>query len=293
MHIPKPLLEKYNKPVPRYTSYPPANHFTSDISHARFIELVETSNQDEPANISFYVHIPFCAQICLYCGCNSMRIQKEELIEQYIEALKKEITIVTAHIDKNRKISQIHYGGGTPNVIDVKYLKELNTLLSEEFQFIENPEIAIECHPAHLDFAYVDALVDAGFNRISMGVQDLDEKVLSAVHRLPSRLPMRELVAYIREKYPKLGLNLDFIYGLPGQTKESFLATIAEAIEIRPDRLVTFSYAHVPWVKKYQLALEKIGLPTAEDKMEMFALSRKLLIQSGYVAIGMDHYVLP
>lgn len=258
MHIPKSLLEKYNKPVPRYTSYPPANHFTSDISHARFIELVETSNQDEPANISFYVHIPFCAQICLYCGCNSMRIQKEELIEQYIEALKKEITLVTAHIDKSRKISQIHYGGGTPNVIDVKYLKTLNTLLSEEFQFIEHPEIAIECHPAHLDFAYVDALVDAGFNRISMGVQDLDEKVLAAVHRLPSRLPMRELVAYIREKYPKLGLNLDFIYGLPGQTKESFLATITEAIEIRPDRLVTFSYAHVPWVKKHQLALEKI-----------------------------------
>ena len=126
-----------------------------------------------------------------------------------------------------------------------------------------------------------------------MGVQDFDEKILANVHRLPSRLPIEDLMKYIREKHPELGVNLDFIYGLPGQTTESFLATIERAIQIHPDRLVTFSYAHVPWVKKYQLALEKIGLPTAEDKMEMFARSRALLRESGYIEIGMDHYVLP
>lgn len=293
MHIPKPLLDKYNTPVPRYTSYPPANYFHAGVTSEQYLELIESSNHDEPSNISFYVHIPFCAQICLYCGCNQIKLGEKSAVDIYLEALKKEIQTITAHLDKNRKVSQIHYGGGTPNILTTDQLWAINDIFHSQFEFTENPEIAIECHPAHLDFAYIDGLVNAGFNRISIGVQDFDERILANVHRLPSRLPIEDLVTYIREKHPELGVNLDFIYGLPGQTTESFLATIERAIQIRPDRLVTFSYAHVPWVKKYQLALEKIGLPTAEDKMEMFARSRAFLRESGYIEIGMDHYVLP
>ena len=211
----------------------------------------------------------------------------------YLESLKKEIRTIIAHLDKKRKVSQIHYGGGTPNILTVAQLAEINAIFREEFQFIDNPEIAIECHPAHLDLEYIDGMVRAGFNRISMGVQDFDEQILAHVHRLPSKFPIEELVNYMRKNHSHVGINLDFIYGLPGQTTESFLRSIEQAIHIHPDRLVTFSYAHVPWVKKYQLALEKIGLPTAEDKMDMFARSREVLRQSGYIEIGMDHYVLP
>lgn len=293
MKIPKLLLEKYNTPVPRYTSYPPANHFHSGITTEQYLSLIEDSNRDNPQNISFYIHIPFCAQICLYCGCNQIKLGEKSIVDNYLIALEKEIRTIIARLDKNRKVSQIHYGGGTPNILTPKQLQYINDIFRREFSFTENPEIAIECHPAHLDRDYIDGLVVAGFNRISMGVQDFDEKILAHVHRLPSRLPIEELVHYIRETYPKLGVNLDFIYGLPGQTIESFTSTIERAIGIHPDRLVTFSYAHVPWVKKYQFALEKIGLPTAEDKMEMFAQTRELLMKNWYVEIGMDHYVLP
>lgn len=293
MKIPKPLLEKYNTPVPRYTSYPPANYFHAGITSEQYLELIETSNHDEPSNISFYVHIPFCAQICLYCGCNQIKLGEKNVVDNYLIALEKEIRTVIARLDKSRKVSQIHYGGGTPNILTTEQFGHINDIFRAEFDFIENPEIAIECHPAHLDREYIDGLVAAGFNRMSIGVQDFDEGILANVHRLPSKLPLEELVGYIREQHPELGVNLDFIYGLPGQTTESFLATIERAIQIHPDRLVTFSYAHVPWVKKYQLALEKIGLPTTEDKMEMFARSRALLEKSGYIEIGMDHYVLP
>lgn len=293
MHIPKPLLDKYNTPVPRYTSYPPANYFHAGITSERYLDLIESSNHDEPSNISFYVHIPFCSQICLYCGCNQIKLGEKSAVDTYLEALKKEIRTITTRLDKNRKVSQIHYGGGTPNILTTDELVEINDIFRSQFEFTPDSEIAIECHPAHLDHDYIDGLVRAGFNRISMGVQDFDEHILANVHRLPSKLPIEDLVTYIREKHPELGVNLDFIYGLPGQTTESFLVTIERAIQIHPDRLVTFSYAHVPWVKKYQLALEKIGLPTAEDKMEMFARSRARLAQSGYIEIGMDHYVLP
>ncbi len=285
-------LEKYNRPVPRYTSYPPANHFTPDFGQDDYRDLIIRSNNAAQKHIAAYIHIPFCRQLCHYCGCNSCKLTDEKVVKQYVDSLKQEILNVTGLIDKNRKVSQIHFGGGTPNAIDSDFLKEIIGMISENFNFIEEPEIAIECHPGYLDIQYLQDLKYSGVNRFSLGVQDFNPEVLKTINRTPSVLPIKDLIDFIR-KDPKASVNLDFIYGLPGQTVNSFAETINKAIELRPDRLVTFSYAHVPWIKKSQLILEKSGLPDADQKMAMFTKASGLLQDAGYIPVGLDHYVLP
>lgn len=289
----KLLIEKYNTAVPRYTSYPPANFFNSEMNDTLFVELVEKSNQTETEKIAIYIHIPFCHKICFYCGCNATRSKDSDQIHRYIQAVKKEILLLASHLDKSRKVSQIHYGGGTPNSIDVKYLEELNQLIFDNFEFIDRPEIAIECHPGYLDELYLQRLLNARFNRFSLGIQDFDETVLDNVNRTPAAMPVEDIVKFIRMDNPSNSVNLDFIYGLPGQTVESFCKSIQRAIVINPDRLVTFSYAHVPWLKKHQQILEKKGLLTSDQKLDVFMASRALLTANGYEAIGLDHYVKP
>jgi len=287
------ILQKYNVPVPRYTSYPTANQFREGMTGESFAQLVKTSNQHEPKHLSFYVHIPFCAKICHYCGCHALRLQNPELVVAYKNALLKEIEQVTALIDPDRKIAQIHFGGGTPNAVEVGFIREIVDALRKRFSTIEAPEIAIECHPGLLDFPYADQLLDIGFNRFSLGIQDFNAEVLKTVNRMPSKMPVEALMEYLRKRNPKVSVNLDFMYGLPGQTVESFRETIRQAVRIAPDRLVTFSYAHVPWLKKHQQILERAGLPAAEEKTEMFLASRGILTESGYIPIGLDHYVRP
>jgi len=293
MKISEELLNKYNVPVPRYTSYPPANHFKDTFSDNDYLQILKSSNSGKPENIAIYIHIPFCEKICFYCGCNACSIGNGNMVEPYLDALRKEIEMVSQHIDRKRLVSQVHYGGGTPNSIDASSIRKLNDYLFSEFKFIDNPEIAIECNPAYLDKKYIDNLIDAGFNRFSLGIQDFDHEILRKVNRQPSAIPPSELVAYIKSESGNAGVNFDFIYGLPGQSVSSFTRTMQIAADIRPDRLVTFSYAHVPWLKKHQLILEKRGLPSAENKTNMFLSAYDLLKKSGYEPIGLDHFVLP
>ena len=293
MKITDYLLNKYNVPVPRYTSYPPANHFKTAFTEGDFIEMVRDSNSQKPENIAIYIHIPFCKRICHYCGCNSCHIGDGSLVAPYIDTLKKEIRLVSRFIDKKRRVSQVHYGGGTPNAIDFSFLKGINELLYSEFSFIQNPEIAIECDPASLDLNYIDNLISAGFNRMSFGIQDFNREVLRMVNRRPPAISPDELLKHIKSVNSNIGVNFDFIYGLPGQSVESFSESMQMAAEIRPDRLVTFSYAHVPWVRKQQSILEKRGLPGAEEKTNMFLSANDILTRSGYEPIGLDHFVLP
>lgn len=292
MQIPEYLLSKYNAAVPRYTSYPPANHFRV-FSEREHVDLINGSNHKQPRNIAFYIHIPFCKRICYYCGCNSCSLGKGNQVDAYMNAVKKEIRMVSAMLDKTRKVSQVHYGGGTPNAIDLRYLGEINELIRSEFSFIDDPEIAIECNPEHMDFNQVDDLLSAGFNRISLGIQDFSHDVLKLVNRGIPHVPPSELFGYIKEKNSGVSVNLDFIYGLPGQTAGSFVETIQKAIEIKPDRMVTFSYAHVPWLKRHQLILEKKGLPGTAEKMQMFLSTYRMLNNAGYRPLGLDHFVLP
>ncbi len=284
------LLEKYNYPVPRYTSYPPANFFTEEFGADRYLKAVDESNNWNPQNISIYIHIPFCLKMCYFCGCNSYALRKEDVVDSYVKALLLEIKMVTGRLDKSRKVSQIHYGGGTPNAIPVEYLQEINALLFSTFEFIPDPEIAIEVNPAYLTFEQMDGLKKAGFNRFSLGIQDFHTEVLDAVNREKPGMPVEEIIAYLKKDSPKMAVNLDFIYGLPKQTAANFAETIRKAIELKPDRLVTFSYAHVPWVSKIQKKLEKEGLPASDDKIKMYEAAYDLLTHNGYEAIGMDHY---
>jgi len=293
MEIVEDLLEKYNMPVPRYTSYPPANYFKNDFSENEYLELLKISNTGWLENISLYIHIPFCKKICYYCGCNACAMGKGEWVKPYLKALRKEMEMVLGHMDTNRLVSQIHYGGGTPNALSADSLKEINEFIFSNFNLIESPEIAIECNPAYLDYEYIDALKACGFNRFSLGIQDFDNEILKQVNRDPSKIPVNDLIQYLKKDRPDISVNLDFIYGLPGQTVETFSKTIHQAAKLRPDRLVTFSYAHVPWMKKHQLILEKKGLPEADEKMKMFLAANEILTAAGYNSIGLDHYVLP
>jgi oxygen-independent coproporphyrinogen-3 oxidase len=292
MKVDKNLLEKYNVPVPRYTSYPPANHFTDEFTQDEFKNIIIDSNSGKPEHIAVYIHIPFCEKICFYCGCNTCSLGSGSQIKPYIEALLKEIKMVSQHLDKSRKLTQIHFGGGTPNSIPSSYINQIIELIFEEFNVSPDAEIAMECHPAHLDKNYINDLINAGFNRISLGIQDLNLSVLKNVNRDPSAMPVQEIIDLFKSAKHKININLDFIYGLPGQNVESFSKTMNEAIALKPERLVTFSYAHVPWVKKNQLILEKKGLPSPEQKVDMFLTATSILNANGYKSLGLDHFVL-
>lgn len=285
------LVEKYNVSVPRYTSYPPANFFR-ELQPSDYLEAVSRSNNEGTKLISFYIHMPFCRRLCHYCGCNSYIMPSNgDTVNRYIEAIHKEIDIVEAHLDKSRPISQIHFGGGSPTAMPVSVLKEINDHLLSLFPTIEKPEIAVECHPGYLTESDWQQLTESHFNRFSLGIQDLNDKVLDAVGRTPSNLPLDVIMTILRQAGATV--NMDFLFGLPYQTADSFAKNIERAIELRPDRLVTFSYGHVPWVFKRQMILEKHGLPATEEKQRMYEVASAMLHEAGYKSIGLDHFVLP
>ena len=292
MKISRELLQKYNVQGPRYTSYPPANFFSADFGAPDFEKALQQSNNEAPENISLYIHIPFCTKRCLFCGCNTHTYPGKALVKEYIDAVIKEIVLFTRYINTGRKVTQIHFGGGTPNAVSNDYILQIMEHIRNVFSVREDCEIAVEWNPAYIDFTDVDFYLRQGFNRFSLGVQDFNEEVLKAVNRDSSKIPVNELVGHIKQ-HSGTGVNLDFIYGLPLQTAKSFLETIRLAVEISPDRLVTFSYAHLPALKKHQHALEKYHLPDAAEKLQMLTESAEFLTGSGYVAIGMDHYAKP
>ena len=292
MSVSSESLNKYNVSGPRYTSYPPANFFNDAFSVSDYIDELKASNSQKPRDISIYIHIPFCPCRCHFCGCSTVIAQKKSVLERYIAAMKVEISNVSSHLDLRRKVTQIHWGGGTPNSIEMIFIKEIMDHIRGIFTISEYAEIAMECSPAYLEYSDIDQLAEMGFNRMSLGIQDFREDVLKVVNRMGPKYPVKEIVEYLRTKGFR-GINLDFIYGLPLQNAESFAETLKQAIAIRPDRIVTFSYAHVPWVKKAQKQLEKIGLPGPDEKMQMLVNSIAQLEEAGYISIGIDHFVLP
>lgn len=292
MQIRKDLILKYNQPGPRYTSYPPANYFHDNITVDDYKKAIIQSNHEQPQSISLYVHIPFCPRLCHFCGCTTSSSKNVDLFRNYVDVVKKEINCVADLLDHNRKVTQIHWGGGTPNSIPLEMVKEIMDLFKARFKFEEYAEIAMECSPAYLELEHLDQLAAMGFNRLSLGIQDFNNEVLEIVNRDPSKHPVEDLVKRMKQNGFK-GVNLDLIYGLPGQTLENFQKSIEKVIEINPDRLVTFSYAHVPWVKKAQSVLEKVGIPSADEKLVLMETAFDLLTENGYMPIGMDHYAKP
>lgn len=288
----KELLIKYNESGPRYTSYPPATFFDSKFSNSDHERHVIESNNENPSNISIYIHIPFCPQICHFCGCTTESGYTKPFLERYVDAVIKEINHVAKKIDKKRKVTQVHWGGGTPNAISYRYIEKITNKLYDEFKFASSYEMAIECNPAHLEFRHIELLKKFGFNRISLGIQDFRDDVLEAINRKPSKHKIEDIVSKIKSE-GFTGTNIDLVYGLPLQTVSSFKKTVERAIELQTERLVTFSYAHVPSVLPRQKILEKIGFPNSNDKASMYEDSYKKFVSSGYISIGMDHYSLP
>ena len=286
------LLDKYNIAGPRYTSYPPATFFSETYGNENYRESVMLSNDEKPANVSVYVHIPFCPQLCTFCGCTTYTGMGQNTIEKYVDVLIKEIELVSKDISKDRKLTQVHWGGGTPNAISPDLIRKVSDTIKANFTFADEYEMAMECSPAYLDYDMVDQLRDMGFNRISLGIQDFKKEVLAAINRRPAKVPVNEMVAYLK-KVGFTGINLDLVYGLPFQTLESFKATVAEALAAKPHRLVTFSYAHIPSVIKRQRTLEQYGLPTPDEKIAMLENAYNSAVEAGYVAIGMDHFAKP
>ena len=286
------FLRRYDVPGPRYTSYPPAPHFRRDFDPEAVRALVAGSNSHGRRELSFYVHIPFCPRQCTYCGCTTEIGKSGSVVLEYFQALAREMELVLPLLDPDRPVTQIHFGGGTPNAVPFHHLAEIVDGIRTRFPVPDFAEIAIECDPNLLTLRKLADLRAIGFNRVSFGLQDFDKAVLEAVNRGFPRIEPADLVAEAH-RLGFRGVNLDLIYGLPRQTPESFSDTVRRTIEAGPDRVATFSYAHVPWAKEHQKALEDRGLPSPEAKLAMAVGTFNTFLAAGYRAIGMDHFARP
>jgi oxygen-independent coproporphyrinogen-3 oxidase len=279
------LIRKYNVAAPRYTSYPPATQFAELEGDAVLERMREAASSTR--DLSLYFHLPFCYSLCWYCGCTTVITANQSVSGKYVEYLKREMAMASKLINPERKAVQLHFGGGTPTYLLPEEIRDLGRAIQSNFQFAPDIEAGVEIDPRRIVRDHISALKDAGFNRASMGVQDFNPEVQKAVHRIQSREETERTIQWLREDGFK-SLNIDLIYGLPHQTVETFSETLDSVIELNPDRLAIFNYAHVPWMKPAQKILKV--LPTPELKLELLKLTVERLSQRGYVYIGMDHF---
>lgn len=286
------LLQKYDKPGPRYTSYPTAPEWNPDFGDKEYREALARAAETPDEVLSMYIHLPFCWERCLFCGCNVVISKRQDVSENYLAYIYRELAMAAEALGERRTLKQMHWGGGTPTYLTVAQIQELFGEVTRHFQFAPGSEIALEVDPRKTSHEQLVALRELGFNRISMGVQDLDPNVQAVIKRNQTEEETRRLFAWCRELGFN-GINLDLIYGLPEQTKETWERTIRTIIDIRPDRLAVYNYAHLPNMIKHQRRLEDYRRPQAEEKYELFAIARHLFEEAGYVTIGMDHFALP
>ncbi len=282
------LVRKYNRPAPRYTSYPTALRFRElDEEFTKEALLLDLEVSEGP--LSLYFHLPYCRSLCWFCGCAKVISTDTSLADRYLDFLEKEVALYQAHLQPNRPVVQLHFGGGTPNFLTPAQIDRLGALIQEHFAFAEDAEISAEFDPRTLSQEQVEAFRRLGVNRASIGVQDVKLEVQEAVHRIQPTETNVEVVGWLREA--GIGsLNVDLVYGLPCQTPESFAETLEEVLSYDPDRLAIFSYAHVPWSKPAQKILEKNPMPSADEKIEMLIQTVDTLAKRGYAHIGMDHF---
>ncbi|MFH1525735.1 MAG: oxygen-independent coproporphyrinogen III oxidase [Bacteroidota bacterium] len=287
------LVKKYDRPGPRYTSYPTAPQFTEEFGPDAYLnEIIRTNNEEKSPDLSLYFHIPFCDTLCYFCGCNMIVSRNRERIHNYVDYLKNEIDLVRSYIKSGRKVSQLHWGGGTPTHLNPDEIRELTAFINNNFEFRDSSENGCEIDPRELTKEHLIALREGGFNRISMGVQDFNEKVQKAVNRIQPEDMTRRVVDWVGELDFK-SINLDLIYGLPFQTVSEFEKSVDAIIDISPDRIALFNYAHVPWMKKHMELIKTEDLPTPEEKLQILKMSVAKLTDAGYSFIGMDHFAKP
>lgn len=290
LQIPEDLLAKYNRSGPRYTSYPTAPQFSADIDINAVENIWKETNQSK-VGLSFYTHFPFCRSRCLYCGCFTEVHHKVDTRDAYLEALKKEAFRLLCDIAPSRSLKQLAFGGGTPSYMKQEQLSEYIAYLRRLVEFSPDAELSLEIDPRSVDESYLEGLVITGFNRFSFGVQDLDPKVQKIIKRPLEEKRLQDLLDLLWNRGVE-AINLDLIYGLPGQTSASFRRTIEKITDLRPSRIALFGYAHVPWVSPHQKALEKYQIPGPRERMILFGTAFEVLLQAGYEHVGMDHFAL-
>jgi oxygen-independent coproporphyrinogen-3 oxidase len=284
------LIKKYDRPGPRYTSYPTAVEFKTEFGPAQYEAHLARADRS-PAPLSIYVHLPFCREMCRFCGCNVVATHDRSRADAYLDQLEKELAIVAARLPNRRTASQLHWGGGTPTFLDEKQLTRCHEIIARHFTFTKDVEKAVEIDPAITTKSQIETLAKLGFNRISMGVQDFDARVQETVGRIQGEKETADLVQAARD-HGFGGVNLDLIYGLPYQTPETWRDTLRRIIAIKPDRMAVFGFAYVPGSKPHQRLLPQEALPKTEQRVELFLAAVEAFTKAGYRLIGLDHFAL-
>ncbi|MCP4676588.1 MAG: oxygen-independent coproporphyrinogen III oxidase [Deltaproteobacteria bacterium] len=286
------LLKRYGGPAPRYTSYPTAPEWSGDFGPKDYQAVLASADEASDEPLSIYVHVPYCKERCLYCGCATQLIESPSDHDVYLDALELEVKAVARRLPNRRVVSQLHWGGGTPTTLASAGLERLFAILMGSFSLRDGAEVAIEVNPAVTTAEQIDTLAGLGFNRISMGVQDFTPEVQAAVGRIQS-------VALTRELFDKArsagfgGINIDLMYGLPKQNLDTWKENLRTVINIGPDRLAVFGYAHVPWMRPHQKLIDENDLPSTGTRFELFKVAHDMLVDAGYIYIGMDHFARP
>src|ERR1700688_4255233 len=290
LRVGEEFLARYNRPGPRYTSYPAAPVWNDSFGPSD-LERVHEEAERARSPVSLYMHIPFCESLCLFCACNVIIQKDKRVAPPYLEVLKRETERVSRSVSKQREVVQFHWGGGTPTYLTPEQIEDLFGAVRARFSFAGDAEIGIEVDPRVTSREHLETLRRLGFNRLSMGIQDFHGEVQKAIHRIQPFELTRDLLFAARE----LGfdsINVDLIYGLPYQTPERFAHTVDQILQLAPDRIALFSYAHVPWLKKQQNSFAA-HLPEGMQKFEIFRSGLMKFIEAGYLYIGMDHFAKP
>ena len=286
------LIRRYDRPGPRYTSYPTAVEFHDGFGHGEYAACLEAAGARRDDALSLYVHVPFCESRCAYCGCAVIATKKREVAATYLDYLAREITMLAAALGGRRRVVQYHWGGGTPTYLTPAQIGSLDGLLRRHFEIPPDAEQAVEIDPRVTTREQLTLLRRLGFNRLSFGVQDFSEPVQQAIRRHQSEAETRALYTFAREE-GFASVNFDLVYGLPCQTVLSFERTLASVSEMRPDRIAVYSYAHVPWLRANQKVIDPLDLPDADAKRALLASAVDAFTRAGYEPIGMDHFALP
>ena len=289
------LLRRYDVAGPRYTSYPTADRFVEAFGETDYVQALEQRREGVAVKaypLSLYLHIPFCEALCYYCACNKIITKHHERGAEYLRYLEREVALNVAHLGPGQTVSQLHLGGGSPTFLSDEELRSLMAMLRRNFEFAPGGEYSIEVDPRTVSAERLNTLALLGFNRLSFGVQDFDPDVQKAVHRIQPAQQVFDLVAESRT----LGfdsINVDLIYGLPMQTPDTFERTLAQVVDLRPDRIALYGYAHLPERFKPQRRIHNQDLPPASSKLAMLSSALRVLMGAGYVYVGMDHFALP
>jgi oxygen-independent coproporphyrinogen-3 oxidase len=283
------FVDKYNKPGPRYTSYPTVPAWKQSFGAAEYREALEELTDRPEDELAVYVHLPFCAKACHYCGCNMLVTRDKGEVDAYLDRLEQEIAMVTKIIGTDRRAVQVHWGGGTPNFLKNHQVERVLGMLKASFRLDPAAEVSLEIDPRIATVEQTAFLREAGFNRISLGVQDFDPRTQKAIGRMQGREKTLKIYHSCRDAGFE-GVNLDLVYGLPGQTRASFEETLTEIIGLRPDRVACFSYAHVPWVRPNQELADTTIMLTGYDKFQLFQLTVDKFTAGDYTWIGIDHF---